>query len=158
MNTVLEFLSQHWIVVTAAVMAGVIIPSALKLITLVRTHGLEWIHAKLEYLRTEINKNELAAQVQADDAIITILQEFIPEVIHELDDTVQKEIQAGRFTSLDWNKLGEALWAKGRAEIETGVQNYMEKSGEKDGKIIAALVARKFFTKQAALQKGLIKE
>ncbi len=158
MTGILAFLQEHWVALLAFIVTGVLVPSALKIVNLIETKGVEWVHTSLEHLRSQINSNEIAAQIQADDAIIDILEDYLPEVIHEMDGVIQNEISVGKFSSLDWTKLGEALWAKGRAEIETGTKNYMEASGEKDGKVIAALVARKFFTKQAALQKNLIKE
>lgn len=156
METITAWIVGHWMALLAFLSAAVLVPTAKKLLTLMTTKGFEWVETSLEHLRTEINNNEVAAQLQADDAIITILESYLPEVIHELDSTLQTEIKNGKFSSLDWNALGASLWAKGRAEIEVGYTNYMETSGEKDGKIIAALVSRKFFTKQAALKKDLI--
>ncbi len=149
------FISSHWYILVAGVI-GLIVPSVIKTLTWLRAKGDEYVIGKLEHLRSEINANNIAAQLQADDAIINILESFLPELINELDDTIQREISTGKISSLDWTDLGARLWAKGRAEVETGVTNYMAVSEEQDGKVIAALVAKKFFLKQAALQKGTI--
>lgn len=119
-------------------------------------NSLTTLKAELEKLRADLHANPVTDQLAASDAIVNILEEFIPEVINGLDETIKVEISTGKISSLDWKALGATLWAKGRSEIETGVTNYMQVSGEKDGEVLAAIVAKKFFMKQSALQKGLI--
>lgn len=153
---VTAFLTEHWVMLLSFLSAGILIPSLKKLLDIASIKGVECVHTRLEHLRSEINANEIGAQIQADDAIVDLLEGYIPELIHGLDTTIQTEISQGKFSSLDWKVLGANLWAKGRAEIETAAANYMKTSGEKDGEVLAALVAKKFFLKQSALQKGLI--
>lgn len=153
MNTILTFLSLYWPHIFF-VAAG--IPAISYGITWLDARGAEFVRAECEKLRAQLRANPVAAQLAASDALVNILESFLPECIHEMDETIKTEISLGKISSLDWKNLGDSLWAKARAEVETGVVNYMQVSGEKDGAVLAALVAKKFFMKQSALQKGLI--
>ena len=153
MQTVLNFISNYW--VHAIVITGGVVVIH-KFLHWLENDSIAFIKSELESLRAKINENPVASQLAIDDAIINTLQSYLPEVIHGLDETIKKELQVGKISSLDWKELGASLWAKARAEIETGTVNYMRESGEADGKIIAEIVAKKFFMKQAALQQGTI--
>ncbi len=153
MQFIQTFFSNYWV---HMVVIALMVASAKGVVGFLDTRGLDLVKSELEKLRAQLHANPIAGQLAASDALVNILQDFLPEVIHELDDTIKAEIQLGKISSLDWNALGASLWAKARAEAEAGVMNYMQASGEKDGEVLAAIVAKKFFMKQSALQKGLI--
>lgn len=120
------------------------------------TKGVDFVMEELEALRAELHSNDITSQLDASDAVVNILESYIPEVIHEFDDTIKIEVQNGCISSLDWVKLGKDLWAKGKTEVCDGAVNYWKVSGHKDEEALSAIVAKKYFHKQAALQKGLI--
>ena len=84
---------------------------------------VSWIHdsvhdkviAKLEELRVASNSNPVLAQLKIDDAIINIMESYIPEVLHELEDTAKSQLATGNFSAIKWKELGVSLWAKARA-------------------------------------------
>jgi hypothetical protein len=118
--------------------------------------GEAYLMTEIEMLHDKINATEVGSAIDADDAIIHILESYIPEVVHEFDETIKTEVSNGHISSLDWIDLGKRLWTKAKTEVCDGAVNYWEASGKKDAEAIAALVAKKFFYKQSALQKGLI--
>lgn len=153
MNTILTFLSSYWphLIIMAA-----IVPAISYGITRLDARGAEFVKAECEKLRAQLHTNPVTAQLAASDALVDLMESYIPEVISELDAIIKTEISTGKISSLDWKNLGISLWSKARAEAETGIVNYMQVSGEKDGAVLAAIVAKKFFMKQSALQTGLI--
>ncbi len=152
MQTILSFFATygHWFVIAA------IGPIVLWIAKHLDKEGEAYLMTEIEILHDKINATEVGSAIDADDAIIHILESYIPEMIHEFDDTLKTEVSNGHISSLDWVELGKKLWAKGKTEICDGAVNYLEASGKKDAEAIAALIAKKFFHKQSALQKGLI--
>lgn len=153
MQAILNFFSNYW--VHGLVLSGIVF-AANRISSWLDKDGVTVVDAELEKLRAQLHANPVAGQLAASDALVNLIEGYIPELIHGLDSTIQTEISTGKISSLDWKTLGSSLWSKARAEVEAGVVDYMKVSGEKDGEVLAALVAKKFFMKQAALQKGLI--
>lgn len=153
MQTIYSFISNYWVHSIAFV---ILIGLGHKALSWLENGSIETLKGELEKLRMALHANPVTDQLAASDAIVNILEDYLPEVILELDDTIKVEISNGKISSLDWKSLGASLWAKARAEIETGVTNYMQTSGEKDGEVLAAIVAKKYLTKQAVIQKGII--
>ncbi len=153
LQTFCDFFATYWPHLIAII--GMIVGGS-KLITYVDNWSEDYLHGKLEAFRAEMHANEITSQLAASDALVSILEDFLPEVLHGLEDTVKSEISQGKFSSLDWTDLGKSLWAKARAEAETGITNYMHESGEKDGEVLATIFAKKYLLKQAALKKGLL--
>ncbi len=153
MEWITVFLSSYWVHIVV-VAAG--LPALKYGLTWMRDKSAQFIRDELEKFRAHINTNPVANQLEIDDALITLFESYIPECITELDGVIQTEISTGKISSLDWKRFGESIWAKANSEVTASAVDYMKASGEKDGKVLAAIIAKKFFMKQAALQKGLI--
>ncbi len=148
--TLFETYWPHLLVIAGSVIVGS------KVVTWFDNWTEDYLHGKLEAFRADLHANEITSQLAASDALCNILESFLPEVLHGLEDTAKTEISQGKISSLDWTDLGKQLWAKARAEAEAGITNYMHESGEKDGEVLAAIFTKKYLMKQAALQKGLL--
>ncbi len=153
MQFIQNFLSLYW---AHIVIVGVVAYAAKAVVDWMEAHGTGYITQELERVRTECDSTSIGSQLAIDDAVIKLLESYIPEVIHDMDETIKVEISSGHIALLDWKVLGTSLWAKARAEFEASAVDYMRTSGEKDGAVLAAIVAKKFFMRQSALQKGLI--
>lgn len=119
--------------------------------------GKEWMHERFTKLQEKINSNEVMAQIQADDVVIRIIEESIPEVILELSETAQNDLKDGKFDAVDWAGIGTRIWQRVRPHIEGGKSDYLKNSSFTDGAKVAAWVAQKFFAKKQAQAKGLVK-
>jgi hypothetical protein len=118
--------------------------------------GKEWINEHFAQLQEKLNSNALLAQIQADDAVIGILEASIPEVLLELSDTAQNDLKNGKFDAVDWQGIGTRLWARVQPQVMGGVHDYLKASSFKDGAVVAAWVMQRFFKKQEAAKKGLV--
>lgn len=153
MQAIETFFATYWVHVVVLFGAAFV---GKKVVNWLEAHGTAFITQELERVRTASNATSIGSQIAVDDAIVNILESYLPEVIRDLDATIQTEISTGHISSLDWKSLGTSLWAKARAEFEAAAVDYMKLSGEKDGEVLASIVAKKFFMRQSALQKGLI--
>jgi len=120
--------------------------------------GKEWIAERFEKLQDLINKNSIMAQIQADEAVMKILEAAIPEVLAEIADTAKKDLQDGKFGKEDWDGLGTRLWEISKPHIYGGKNDYLKESSFEDGRVLAAMVMKKFFNKKKAKKEGLIDE
>jgi hypothetical protein len=120
--------------------------------------GAEFVHEKLENLQTKLNENSILSQISADDAVIDILEQAIPDVLHEATDDVRAALADGKIDSVEWKDIGAKLWAKSKDHIQGGANDYLKSSSFADGAAIAAIVAQRFFKKQKAQKDGLIVE
>ena len=153
MQVILDFFSNYWV---HLVVLGAVTAAGPKVIDWIQNGVKEKIFNELEQLRADLNSNPVLEQLKIDDKIIDIFESYIPEVLHELEDTMKNELTIGKFSLMDWKSLGVSLWAKARAEIEAGAVDYMKTSGEQDGEVLASVILKKFVMKQAAIKQGLI--
>jgi len=110
--------------------------------------GQKFIDERLVKLQEKLNSNEVLAQIAADDAVVNIVREAIPEVMAELAATVKKDLADGHFDKVDWDSIGARLWEKVRPHVEGGKADYLKNSSFSDGKVLATYVAKKFFNKK----------
>lgn len=120
--------------------------------------GAELVDQKLEKLQDKLNQNSVLAQVTADDAVIDILQQAIPDVIHEATEDIREALKDGKIDSVEWKAIGAKLWEKSKDHIRGGKNDYLANSSFADGTAIATIVAQRFFKKQKAQKDGLIVE
>lgn len=120
--------------------------------------GAEFIQKEFEKLRAKINENTLLSQIAADDAIIRILEQCIPEVLHELSDEAQQAAAAGDWSKIDLKDLGNRLWLKAKPQIEGGVHDYIKESSFKDATAIALQIFQRFVAKNKLSKAGVIAE
>jgi len=99
-------------------------------------------------LQEKSNENSVLAQISADDAVINIVKASIPDVLAVVGDNVKKDLKDGKFTKADWEGFGEKLWEAAKPHVISGKNDYLAASSFNDGKAIAALVAKRFFTKK----------
>jgi len=118
--------------------------------------GKDWVTERFEKLQEKMNSNTLLAQIQADDAVIKILEASIPEIILEISETAQNDLKNGKFDAVDWVGIGKQLWERVKPHVEGGKNDYLKESSFKDGQVLAAWVLQKWFKKQEAAKKGLV--
>lgn len=110
--------------------------------------GQKFVEERLTKLQEKLNSNEVLAQIAADDAVINIVKDAIPEVFAELSDTVKKDLADGKFDKVSWDDIGTRLWQKVKPHVEGGKSDYLKNSSFSDGKVLATYVAKKFFSKK----------
>ena len=118
--------------------------------------GKDWINDRFQTLQAKLNSNTLLAQIQADDAMVKILEAAIPEIVLEISETSQGDLKDGRFDVVDWMGIGKRLWERVKPQVEGGAHDYLKASSFQDGVVLATWVAQRFFKRQAAAQKGLV--
>ncbi len=118
--------------------------------------GAAFVGKELEKLREKSNSNSVLSQIQADDAVVSILESTIPDVLHEATDNIKADLADGKIDSVEWKDIGAKLWAKSKEHIQGGANDYLKNSSFSDGAAIAAIIAKRFFTKQKAQKDGLI--
>jgi len=116
--------------------------------------GAEIVHERLTELQSKINQNTVAGQIQADDAIINILQNTIPLVIAELTKDVTEAMKDGKITDEEWKEIASKLWEAAKPQIVGGANDYLENSSFSDGKVVAEMVFKRFFARQKVMQQG----
>ncbi len=119
-------------------------------------HGATFVKAELDKVQTKLNENSILGQISADDAVIGILEDAIPEVLHEATTDVTTALADGKIDSVEWKDIGAKLWAKARSHIQGGANDYLLHSSFQDGTAIAAIVAKRFFIKQKLQKDGVI--
>jgi len=119
--------------------------------------GKAWVDEKITMLQGKINENSVLSQIAADDAVMKIMREALPEVITEIGATAQKDLKDGKFDKVDWDGIGKRLWEKTKPIIVAGKNDYLEQSSFEDGKAVARMIAQKFFKTKDAEEKGLTK-
>ena len=112
--------------------------------------GKEWIADKFGKLEERLDQNSVLSQIQADNAVLDIIKNSLPEVILELGETVQKDLQDGKFDKVDWEGIGGRLWERTKPHIVGGKNDYLKNSSFEDGKAVAAMIAEKFFKAKKA--------
>lgn len=120
--------------------------------------GVDFVKAELEKLRTKMNENSILSQIQADDAVINILEACLPDVVHELGADVQQALADGKIDKADWVMIGTKVWEKAKPQIQGGANDYIKASSFSDGAAIAQIIAKRFFVKQSLAVKGVIVE
>jgi len=119
--------------------------------------GKDWVNERFQSLQEKMNANTLLAQIQADDAMVKILEATIPEIVLEISETAQGDLKDGRFDVVDWMGLGKRLWERVKPQVEGGAHDYLKASSFQDGVVLSGWVLQRFFKRQAAAQKGLVK-
>lgn len=107
--------------------------------------GKEWIAERFAKLEERLDQNSVLAQIQADNAVLDIIKDCIPEVMLELNETIQKDLQDGKFDRMDWDGIGARVWERAKPHIVGGKHDYLKNSSFNDGKVVAAMVVAKFF-------------
>jgi hypothetical protein len=122
------------------------------------TKGVEFVTKELQQLQKKLNENSMLGQTQADDALIGIAEHALPEVMHELSSTLQKDLADGRIDTADWKDIGKRIWVKIEPQVRGGANDYLKNSSFQDGEALATMVAKRFFALQSAQKKGLVTE
>lgn len=111
-------------------------------------HGEEKIAAALAKAQEKINATSIGSQISADDAIIKILEQAIPDVLAVVSEKVKTDLKDGKLDKSEWEKIGNLLWEAAKPHIQGGANDYLKNSSFKDGAAIATLVAKRFFAKK----------
>lgn len=107
--------------------------------------GKEWIAERFAKLEERLDQNSVLSQIQADNAVLEIIKNCIPEVILELGENIKNDLKDGKFDKVDWDGIGARLWERAKPHIVGGKNDYLKNSSFSDGKAVAALVVSKFF-------------
>jgi hypothetical protein len=99
-------------------------------------------------LQKKLNENSVLAQIKADEAVVKIMEDTIPEVVLEIADTLQKDLADGKFDKVNWADLGSRIWDKAKPQIVGGANDYLKTSSFEDGRTVAAWVVKRFFAKK----------
>jgi len=118
--------------------------------------GKKWVDDGLQKMNDKINENSLMAQVQADDALFSIVRESVPEIIDELVDTAKADLKDGKLDKVDWEDIGSRLWARVKPQVIGGKNDYLANSSYSDGAVMAKAIAKKVFHKTKAKKEGLV--
>lgn len=118
--------------------------------------GVDFVKMEVEKLRSMSNATSIGSQIQADDAVVNILENMLPIVTHELDDDLKALLASGDLTKVPWNEIGARLWSAAKGQIEGGVNDYMKTSSFADGAAIAQVVAKKFFMQNQLHKDGIV--
>jgi hypothetical protein len=119
--------------------------------------GKTWFSDEFTKLQAKLNEVSVLSQVKADDAVLKILADAIPDVLVELTDTAKRDLRDGKFDKIEWDGIGKRLWEKAKPHIEGGKNDYLANSSFADGQAVARMVIEKFFNKQQAATEGLVK-
>jgi len=112
--------------------------------------GKEWIADRFSKFEEKLDQNSVLSQIQADNAVLDIIKNSIPEVFLELTETLQKDIKDGKFDKVNWEGIGGRLWERTKPHIVGGKNDYLKNSSFDDGKAVAAMVVEKFFKAKKA--------
>lgn len=112
--------------------------------------GREWFNERFLALQEKVNSVELLGQIQADDALLKIVAESIPEVLLETADTAKKDLADGKFDGGEWNEFGKRLWDRVKPHVEGGKNDYLKHSSFSDGEAAVRYIAQKWFSKKKA--------
>jgi len=118
--------------------------------------GAAFIKDELTKLQEKLNQNSVLSQIHADDAVIGILEDTIPDVLHEATDDIKAALADGKIDAVEWKDIGAKLWGKAKDHIQGGANDYLKNSSFEDGAAIAAIVAKRFFVKQKLQKDGVI--
>ena len=120
-------------------------------------HGVEFVKAELEKLRSKANENSLLGQILADAAVVEILEKTLPSVVHLLSDEIKVALTAGNLDNIPWEDIGKKVWAAAEPQITGGVNDYLKASSfNQDGATLAAAVAKRFFVAQKLVKDGVV--
>jgi hypothetical protein len=136
--------------VIAFLMGGVLLKAIQWVAGWMDGKGKEWIADRFSKLEEKLDQNSVLAQIQADNAVLDIIKNSIPEVFLELTETLQKDIKDGKFDKVDWEGIGGRLWERTKPHIVGGKNDYLKNSSFEDGKAVAAMVVEKFFKAKKA--------
>lgn len=153
MQAIWTFLVDHWVIILTS---GVVTFGLTKLVGWADSKGIQFLIAEMEKLRALSNSNSVLSQLQCDDALIDLCEQIIPESIHEADDAVKTALAAGDIHKVDWTALGKDIWGKAKGHVEGGANDYLKNSSFKDGEVLAAMIAKRFFVTQKVASQGLI--
>lgn len=159
-NSIMTWAGANWVaLVSTAVGVYVIAPAAAWVASWLNGKGADLVRAELVTLQKKINENTLMGQIHADDAVLGILEDAIPDAMHTLGSAVQAEIATGKISATDWAACGKTLWVHAQAQIRGGVHDYFANSSfvGQDEEILAGTVFKRFFLKQSLTQSGVIK-
>ncbi len=118
--------------------------------------GSVFVREELEKIKSRLNENSVLSQISADDALINILEDTIPVVLHDFDDTVHQTLAQGNLGLIDWKDFGIRVWNECKAHVIGGTNDYLKNSSFSDGEKLAAIIAKRFFVTQKMSSKGLI--
>lgn len=149
-----EYIQTHWHALVSGA-AGLAVISWLSSY-LTGAKAVAFVHEKIDQLTKKINENSILSQIHADDAVTSILESVLMEVLHDADDEIKTAIASGDISSINWKQFGQDVWAKAQLQIKGGANDYLKSSSFQDGAAIAAMIAERFFKKQAVQNAGLV--
>ena len=117
--------------------------------------GAELVGEKLNAFGEKLNQNALLGQIQADDAVIKILEKAVPDVMAELAENLRTDLKDGKLDAQNWENIAQELWKKAEPQIKGGAMDYLKHSSFGDGKVIAAEVFKRMVNKKKAEAAGL---
>lgn len=149
-----DILTKHSVI--GFLLALVVYPVLQWLKSWIDNKGAQVVVDELKKVQAKINENSLVGQIAADDALFAIVENAIPEVIHELSDTLKNDLKDGKLNAVDWKDFAARVWAKIEPQVKGGANDYLKQSSFADGKVLAELVIKRFFSKQKAAAAGVI--
>ncbi len=153
MQAIWDFIVAHWAVI---ITSGVVTYGVTKLIGWADSKGLQFLIAEMEKLRALSNSNNVLSQLKCDDALIDLVEQILPESVHDADEAVKTALAAGDIHKVDWTALGKDIWSKAKAHVVGGANDYLKNSSFSDGEALAAMIAKRFFITQKVAASGLI--
>jgi len=115
--------------------------------------GAKFIQDRLAKWEEKIDNTSVGSQIQADNYLFRIGAGALPQVLSTLTDTARKDLEDGKFDKVQWQGIGDKLWAVTKEHVEGGVNDYIKTSSFDDGAVAMKWIAEKVFQKKQAEKK-----
>ncbi len=110
--------------------------------------GQTKILSLLTLAQKKANENSVLSQLQIDDALINIVKGAVPEVINTLAENVKRDLKDGKLNKAEYEGLVGRVWDAAKPQVIGGANDYLKQSSWNDGKEVAGLVIKRFFSKK----------
>lgn len=90
------------------------------------------------------NDTAVGAQIQADDAMVKILESVIPIIMNSLSENLKNDLKNGKLDKDQWDHIYALTWAKVQPVVVGGANDYLKKSSWTDGIVVAKFVWEKW--------------
>ena len=108
----------------------------------------EWIVERLSNLEERIDQTGIGSQIQADNAVINILKECLPEMMQHVTAEVIRDLKDGKLDEIKLKSLAQELAEIAKGHIEGGKHDYLKNSSYKDLQTVAEWVIKNWFGKK----------
>jgi hypothetical protein len=142
-----------WAALIAMFLGGIVFTKAAGwLAKWLQNAGAELVVDKLAKFNERLNKNEVMAQIHADDAVLGALEAAVPVAFNAAGEGIKAAAMDGKISIEELKIIAKNAWEAAKPHIQGGAHDYLKNSSFSDGEVAAKYVLDRWLAKRKAAQ------